>query len=1418
MAQVGQIVEGFSVLGQIPDDGRSLLYELGRGDERCQLKVLLPAATDREQESFLAAARLLMGLPAQPGLLAILGCGLLPDGSAYLIRRTPSGAPLPEGATSLSVSAKQELLAQLAAALAFLHTAGLVYHGLRPQQVWVSRDAEQTRVLLLDCAEVRRQDQDGPAAIPATMAGPHADAEWQAESSYLAPEYLSGFARPGAAADVYALGVLGYLLLAGKLPFSETGSRTRQVGQQATSLQKLLPTIPTAVAELVMSMLAESPDARPSAMRVAEVLRQRHPELPTHFGQYEVVRLLAEGGMGQVFDALDRQGQRRAAIKLMKPEIAQRPGFTERFMDEVRAPNIINDPGVITVLHRDQLPDGRPYIVMEFVEGTTLSDQLEKGPMPPDQVVRFGWLLATTLAKAHDKGVIHRDLKPDNIMVVPDGLVAGGVRTKILDFGIAKLREDLRGESLHHTQVGAAMGTPLYMAPEQWRDASSVSPKADVFALGRILQQMVTGQTPQDVKPIGETCPSWLALLVGRMQALDPAQRPSMQEVMAGLSRHVEQPALMAVSPPRSRARYWLFGGGGLVVLLGAAGLIGGLVKHGRSHKDAPQKSMTKVAAIPTKPATVTQLRERALALLTQALGNRNPEVRRQALAALTKTHDPRHRALVEQQLISDRHPLVQLQAAEALGQMGAQSSVRMLLDTVKDRAPDEVWVAVMRALQRLSQRPPSKATDQTVQQALQQALRSKEPIARSSTALLLAREDRAARAILREEYQRLLALSPQSPEALELLVGLANAGDVAALRELEGRLHAASGPSADPLALAMYLARRGDDRGEALLEQAAREEGAQALAAAQALSLLGNGLGCKHFRRVLRDGKAAEGTLILAADGLGICGTVADRELLGSLVELDSHPLLLRVTAAGSLLQLLGSDPGQSDQLAFGLYEEQGTTTASVALLGTMSSVEALKRLLTAVRDPATPVAVKRAAAATIPRVLQRIRKLDPKIEDVDLLHKLAEITTGIQSPDPVVRLLAVLALSEPQELIPALEDSDASVRLAAAQRIDTPRANQVLLEALQRGGNDGLLAYGVLRQRGGLPSDVAPPSLLAEFGNAEAARRVEMVAVLAHWSAADALPILWLAVRDGDIEVRRTLVATIGALAEQDASVLQLLRPLLRDPDALVHAQINQILAHRELSIESIPSVAESVPVPVVSAPLDMAAPPTAATPTKPGQVLLSGDEGVSVRVGRQELRLTKQPLQHELAPGSHRFSYVDASGKTVTQVLVVRSGEVTRVKVALSHASQSLGEAIALYQSGNYDGAFGKLIEAKRLGQERKIDPNFPTQLLGYLALVQDKKGMWLEAMGNYERFLREPIGLRSVELTTQVKAGIERLKARLGKVELHVRPTGTECQVRSLWLKPGGQDVLISGRRYRVDPEPGKTQIRPFDGCK
>ena len=139
------------------------------------------------------------------------------------------------------------------------------------------------------------------------------------------------------------------------------------------------------------------------------------------------------------------------------------------------------------------------------------------------------------------------------------------------------------------------------------------------------------------------------------------------------------------------------------------------------------------------------------------------------------------------------------------------------------------------------------------------------------STCAPLAREDRAARAILREEYQRLLALAPQSPEALELLVGLANAGDVAALRELEGRLHADPGPGADPLALAMYLARRGDDRGESLLEQAAREEGAQALAAAQALSWLGNGLGCKLFRNVVRDAKAAEGTLILAADGMGI-------------------------------------------------------------------------------------------------------------------------------------------------------------------------------------------------------------------------------------------------------------------------------------------------------------------------------------------------------------------------------------------------------------------------------------------------------------------------------------------------------------------------------------------------------------------
>lgn len=252
MLQIGQMVEGYVVLRALGEERRSLLFEVGRGEERAQLKLLLPTASEQEQESFLEHARQRMEGAVSEAESSVLRCGRLADGSPYLIQ----------------------------------------------------------------------------ASIPQ-------------HSALVLPPTLS----PTASSD-----------------------------------------------------------------------------LPTHFGQYEAVRLLAEGGMGQVFEVLDRQGQRRAAIKLMRPEIAQRPGFTERFMDEVRAPNIINDPGVITVLHRDQLPDGRPYIVMEFVEGKTLSAYLKQGLLSAEEVARFGWLLATTLAKAHDKGVIHRDLKPDKITPVEKAL------------------------------------------------------------------------------------------------------------------------------------------------------------------------------------------------------------------------------------------------------------------------------------------------------------------------------------------------------------------------------------------------------------------------------------------------------------------------------------------------------------------------------------------------------------------------------------------------------------------------------------------------------------------------------------------------------------------------------------------------------------------------------------------------------------------------------------------------------------------------------------------------------------------------------------------------------------------------------------------------------------------------------------
>ncbi len=221
-----------------------------------------------------------------------------------------------------------------------------------------------------------------------------------------------------------------------------------------------------------------------------------------HIGQYKILRTLGAGGMGTVYLGEHVLLGRRAAIKTLLPSLSTYRELVDRFFNEARAISSISDPGVVSVFDFGYHVDGTAYIVMEFLEGESLADRLDRlERLRLVDALRLARQLSSSLAAAHERGIVHRDLKPGNVFLVRDPEVTGGERTKILDFGICKL-DDPDGPTT--TQTGAMLGTPVYMSPEQCRGAGGVDHRSDIYALGCVLFHMTTGRPPFDVEGVGD--------------------------------------------------------------------------------------------------------------------------------------------------------------------------------------------------------------------------------------------------------------------------------------------------------------------------------------------------------------------------------------------------------------------------------------------------------------------------------------------------------------------------------------------------------------------------------------------------------------------------------------------------------------------------------------------------------------------------------------------------------------------------------------------------------------------------------------------------------------------------------------------------------------------------------------------------
>ena len=296
-------------------------------------------------------------------------------------------------------------------------------------------------------------------------------------------------------------------------------------------------------------LLGTNEGSKPSGPWVPPTAEELHAILP----QYEIVKMLGRGGMGAVYMGRQTALDRPVAIKILSGALEESDqGFTERFKNEARAMGKLNHPAIVSVYEFGQHDSGLLYIVMEYVDGTDVAKMIAaKGRLHTEHAMAITAHVCDALAYAHERGIIHRDIKPANIMVGYDGEV------KVADFGLAKV--DVGGHTLGLTQSGMAMGTLHFMAPEALMLGASVDHRADIYAVGVMLYQMLTGKLPQGMfkmpsLQVPGLDPRYDGIIAKAMMEDREARYQSAREMRSDLDGILTQPVVKA-DPAASQAQ-----------------------------------------------------------------------------------------------------------------------------------------------------------------------------------------------------------------------------------------------------------------------------------------------------------------------------------------------------------------------------------------------------------------------------------------------------------------------------------------------------------------------------------------------------------------------------------------------------------------------------------------------------------------------------------------------------------------------------------------------------------------------------------------------------------------------------------------------------------------------------------------------
>ena len=535
-------IGGYRITGVASATESQILYEAVRVTD--QMPVTLRRMLDLSHTGARTTFELAVAAPRIEGIARAIGVIEDPERGPLLVLERIRGEPLRgDPRALLDAEVALRLIRSAARNIHALHQAGALHGDLRPESVVRDHSSNEEIVVI------------GGHRAGAVAPTPRGHLAWRS------PEEIAGEV-PTTATDVYGLGVLLYHVLTGTEPASLTERAPIRVTLDWPELN-----------ELIAVTTARDPATRPRIDgligQIDQLLARR--DVPRVIGKWRIGRILGEGSFGRVFasENVDISGL-HAAVKVLHPFMARDRDMRRRFLNEASAASQINHPGVVRILDGGVEQGGICYVAMELLQGSDLGSRLARGPLALDLAVRLIRDAAHALASTHAQKIVHRDIKPSNFFVE---LRADGEHLRILDFGIALLRGEPTREGIPYTATGHIWGTPEYMAPEQWQMLRDLDGRVDVYSLGLVLWECLTGRRPfvattvfewqqvhlsaplPHLSDLAPMVPARLAALAERMLAKRREDRiATMNEVVAELDAMFAMPKTYRIAPPPTAA------------------------------------------------------------------------------------------------------------------------------------------------------------------------------------------------------------------------------------------------------------------------------------------------------------------------------------------------------------------------------------------------------------------------------------------------------------------------------------------------------------------------------------------------------------------------------------------------------------------------------------------------------------------------------------------------------------------------------------------------------------------------------------------------------------------------------------------------------------------------------------------------